>query len=61
MIAPQGLEIGESYCDYMKKPMMSPNRRGPDILGQIKFLVKIKDFFLKKTFGFEDIILQLIE
>ena len=25
---PQGLEIGETQCDYSKKPMMSPNRRG---------------------------------
>ena len=22
----------KSYCDYLKKPMMSPNRRGPKIL-----------------------------
>ncbi len=27
--APHGLERGKNYCDYLKNPMISPNRRYP--------------------------------
>ncbi len=36
-LAPQGLEIGKSYCYYLKKPKMSPNRLGLERLEKLAY------------------------
>ncbi len=33
----RGQKQEKSYCDYLKKHMMSPNRRGPNLLRQLEY------------------------
>ncbi len=66
IFVPAGLELPargqkqeKSYCDYLKNPMMSPNRRGP-ILVMLShgvspnfftnYSLKIEDFFLNLSY-----------